>query len=112
MKKLFFILVALATFATACQLGGVSGGEPTPIPLNATTVARPTEFINPTAAPQGGGAPEAGTTRASSADGMTQVYVPAGTFMRGGVDTNAHNNETPAVKITMEIGRASCRERV
>jgi len=101
MKKLFFILVSLSLVATACQIGGVSQAEPTPIPLDATAVPKPTALLNPTSAPQGGGAPESGTTRVSAADGMVQAYVPDGTFMRGGVDTDAHTNEMPANKITM-----------
>jgi len=101
MKKLYFVLVVLAMVASACQLGGVSQAEPTPIPLAATAVAKPTVIMNPTSGPQGGSAPDSGTTRVSSVDGMTQVYVPDGTFMRGGIDPDATINETPATKITV-----------
>jgi formylglycine-generating enzyme required for sulfatase activity len=101
MKKLYFVLVVLAIVASACQLGGVSQAEPTPIPLAATSVPKPTVIMNPTAGSQGGSAPASGTTRVSSADGMTQVYVPDGTFMRGGIDPDATINETPATKITI-----------
>lgn len=102
MKKLYFVLVALAIVATACQLGGTTQAEPTAIPLVATAQPSPTPVpLNPTAAPQSG-LPEAGTERISSVDGMTEVYIPAGTFMRGGVDANAKPAEMPATKVTMD----------
>jgi formylglycine-generating enzyme required for sulfatase activity len=101
MKKLYVVLVALAIVASACQLGGAAQAEPTAIPLAATAVPSPTAIMNATAAPQGGGVPEAGTPRVSPSDGMTQIYVPDGTFMRGGIDADAHTNEMPSNKITM-----------
>ena len=100
MKKLYVVLSALAIVASACQLGGAAQAEPTAIPLAATAIPSPTAVpLNPTAEAQG--APDAGTERVSSADGMTQVYVPDGTFMRGGIDSDAHTNEMPSSKITM-----------
>jgi formylglycine-generating enzyme required for sulfatase activity len=101
MKKLYFVLMALAILASACQLGGSAQAEPTAIPLGATAIPSPTAILNPTAGPQGGGAPESGTEKVSASDGMTQVYVPDGTFMRGGVDGEARTNEMPNSKITM-----------
>ena len=100
MKKLYVVLLALATLVSACQLGGAGQAEPTAIPLVATAVASPTPVpLNPTAEPQG--APDAGTEKVSSVDGMTQVYVSEGTFMRGGIDADAHTNEMPSAKVTM-----------
>jgi formylglycine-generating enzyme required for sulfatase activity len=100
MKKLYVVLLALAIVASACQLGGAAQAEPTAI-LLPTAVPSPTALMNATTAPQGGGVPDAGTERVSPADGMTQVYVPDGTFMRGGVDADAHTNEMPSNKVTM-----------
>jgi formylglycine-generating enzyme required for sulfatase activity len=100
MKKLYFALAILALVAAAC--GGTSKVEPTAVPLIATAFPSPTPVaLNPTAAPQGGGAPESGTERTASVDGMTQVFIPEGMFMRGGLDANASANEMPATKITM-----------
>jgi formylglycine-generating enzyme required for sulfatase activity len=101
MKKLVTVLAVLMLFATACQAGGGAAPEPTTIPLQATAFPSPTPVpLNPTAeAP--GGAPNAGTEKASSVDGMTQVYIPEGTFMRGGLDQMAEANEKPATKITL-----------
>ena len=95
MKKLFPILAMLALISTACQLGG--SAQPTPIPV---TTAFPTNSVNlnPTAAP--GGNQSAGSTRNSN-DGMTEVYIPAGTFTQGGLDPNATTDEKPAHKVTM-----------
>jgi formylglycine-generating enzyme required for sulfatase activity len=101
MKKLYTVLAILTLIATACQLGGTPQVEPTPIPLVATAFPSPTPVpLNPTAVPQSG-APDAGTERASSVDGMTQVYIPDGTFMRGGLDAVADSNEIPALQVTM-----------
>ena len=100
MKKLYVVLIALAIVASACQLGGAAQAEPTAIPLSATAIPSPTAILNPTAATgwrRGGNWHRA---RVPS-DGMIQVYVPDGTFMRGGVDGEARTNEMPATKITM-----------
>jgi serine/threonine-protein kinase len=45
---------------------------------------------------------EAGEERVSSVDGMPQVYVPAGTFHMGGMDTNKKVDEEPAHSVTMK----------
>jgi len=99
MKKLYVVLLALAFVASACQLGG-GQAQPTAISLP-TAVPSPTALLNPTAGPQGGGAAEAGTEKVAASDGMTQVFIPEGTFQRGGVDSDAHTNEMPADKVTM-----------
>lgn len=101
MKRLYFVLTVVALLASACQLGGGAQAEPTPIPLVATAVSSPTPVpLNPTAVPQDK-QPEMGTEKISGADGMTQVFIPEGTFMRGGVDGDAHTNEMPSAKVTM-----------
>jgi formylglycine-generating enzyme required for sulfatase activity len=57
--------------------------------------------VNPTAEPQNS-APDQGSDKVSSVDGMTQVYVPDGTFQRGGMDAVAEQDEFPAVKVTLK----------
>lgn len=96
MKKLFPILIVLALFATACQLGGTSAGQPTAIALQ--TIA-PT----PTPIPQGESQANAavGDTRTSAADGMVETFIPAGTFTMGGVDPKASSDELPVHQVTM-----------
>ncbi len=102
MKKLYVVLIAAAILASACQLGGAAQAEPTPIAPAAEILPSPTAAPpNPTAAPQSS-APEAGEERASSADGMIQIHIPEGTFMRGGVDNDNNPNEMPASKVTMK----------
>ncbi len=105
MKKLYTVLAILTLIATACQLGGTTSQQPQPTavqPVAATIFPSPTPVpVNPTTAPQGGGVPDKGTEKASSIDGMTQVYIPDGTFMRGGLDASADSNETPALKVTL-----------
>jgi len=98
MKKLFPILVALAIFSTACQLGG---GQAQPTPLSVPT-AFPTNApaaLNPTAQPSGNN--QAAGSERTSADGMTEIFIPAGTFQMGGLDSTAADNEKPVHKVTM-----------
>lgn len=103
MKKLFVMLAVFVLIATACQAGGGSQAEPTPVTISENTpFPSPTPVaMNPTAEPQNN-APDAGEEKASSVDGMTQVYIPDGTFMRGGLDAVAETDESPAVKVTMK----------
>ena len=97
MKKLFPILAALVLICTACQLGG-GQAQPTPIGV-ATAIPTSTPIaLNATAAPAGN--QTAGSTR-TSVDGMTEVYIPAGSFQMGGVDPNAMDVEKPVHKVTM-----------
>lgn len=99
MKKLFPILLAVALFSAACQLGG-GQGEPTAVALpTAAPTATPVP-LNPTAEPASNNT-EAGSERVSSADGMTEVFIPAGAFQMGGVDPAAAENEKPVRRVTM-----------
>ncbi|MGE5250030.1 MAG: formylglycine-generating enzyme family protein [Bacteroidota bacterium] len=52
-------------------------------------------------APPSTPAPARFTTRVSPADGMTQVFVPAGTFRMGGLDVFAENDELPYHDVTL-----------
>jgi formylglycine-generating enzyme required for sulfatase activity len=103
MRKLFPIFTILVLALTACQIGPISIGgqaEPTPIPI-ATAYPTPTPVaLNPTAAPSDQKV-KAGTQRASQADGMIQIYVPAGTFTMGGLDPKAESDEKPSHKVTL-----------
>jgi eukaryotic-like serine/threonine-protein kinase len=102
MKKLFAVLMALMMVATACQMGGSAQPQPTAVPLVASPYPSPTPVpLNPTAEPQNN-APQQGTEKASSVDGMTQVYIPEGTFQRGGMDAVAEQDEFPVVKVTLK----------
>jgi formylglycine-generating enzyme required for sulfatase activity len=96
MKKLFPILIAVAMFASACQLGGGSPGQPTAIVL-------PDSAATPTAIPQGDSQSNAklGETRTAAADGMTEVFIPAGVFTMGGTDPRASGDEKPVHQVTM-----------
>jgi formylglycine-generating enzyme required for sulfatase activity len=97
MKKLFPVLAALALFATACQLGG-SQAQPTPLSV---PTAYPTNVpvSNPTAQPSGNN--QAAGSERTAADGMTSVYIPAGTFQMGGIDAAAANDEKPVHQVTL-----------
>jgi formylglycine-generating enzyme required for sulfatase activity len=99
MKKLFPLLVALALLASACQAGG-SQAKPTALSL-------PTAF--PTNTPPAVNAPvdvsnnsKAGDERASSVDGMSEVYIPDGTFRMGALDADNQRDEEPAHNVTLK----------
>jgi eukaryotic-like serine/threonine-protein kinase len=88
MKRSFFVMLVIAFFASACQLGG-GGAQPTAVAL-------------PGDAKPAGGSPKAGSEQVSSADGMLQVYIPAGSFQMGGLDTRAATDEKPVHKVDMK----------
>ncbi len=92
MKKTIPILIALALFATACQIGG--SAQPTPISL-------PTAM--PTSTPVGNvdNSSNTGSERTSNIDGMVQVNIPEGTFQMGGVDSKTSSDELPVHSVTM-----------
>lgn len=96
MKKLVLLMAILGFILSACDMPG-SAPEPTAVAL---PTAIPTAVIvtNPTEAPEEG---KAGDERASSIDGMVQVYIPGGSFQMGGLDTDAQDDEKPAHKVTL-----------
>ncbi len=100
MRRLAAILIGLAWFATACGGAGRTPPTPTSIPLP-TAIPSPTVVTYATATSPANNQPQAGQERTSPADGMVQIYIPQGTFTRGGIDSDARANEGPAAKITM-----------
>ncbi len=97
-KRTLFVLL----FIVALALQGCKGGsqaEPTAIPL---PTAAPTATPVPTvAAGDGGGNAQAGEERVSPADGMIQVFIPAGSFRMGGLDSKAQSDEEPDRQVSM-----------
>lgn len=94
MKKIIPIFAVLAIVLSACSAGG-----PTAIPV-ATAFPTNTPPSNNAPAEVTGG--EAGQERVSSVDGMSEVYVPDGTFQMGGIDAEAQIDETPVHSVTMK----------
>ena len=101
MKKILPILLALlAACSTATPLPTVAPASPpspapsapTPVPANTAEVAAP----SPTSTL------EAQTFRFSSADGMPQVYIPAGILHMGGYDARAAPDEFPAHEVAID----------
>jgi formylglycine-generating enzyme required for sulfatase activity len=101
MKKLFPIFVILAglvIFATACSLGG--SAQPTAVSFP-TAFPTPTAVsLNPTVQPQEGA--KAGDERTSQVDGMSQIYIPEGTFRMGGMDAWTQPDEQPPHEVTVK----------
>lgn len=96
MKRYFFLFVAAAYWLAACQGGQAA---PTAIPLPTAMATNPPAQFNPTAPPAAG---KPGEERVSPADGMIQVYIPEGTFRRGGLDPDAQKNEKPDHNVTIK----------
>jgi eukaryotic-like serine/threonine-protein kinase len=77
---------------------GVGNAQPTAISLPTAMPTNPPAALNPTA-PAGG---NAGDERVSQADGMPQVYIPEGSFRRGGLDPDAQKTEKPDHTVTIK----------
>ncbi len=86
MKKLFPILAAMALLSAACQLGG-GQEQPTPIPISTAIPTNTSVASIPTAAPADNN--QAAGSERTSADGMTEVFVPQGSVQMGGIDSAA-----------------------
>jgi serine/threonine-protein kinase len=95
MKKIIPIFAVLAIVLSACGAGG-----PTAIPVATAFPTNTPPAINAPAEVSGGG--EAGQERLSSVDGMSEVYVPDGTFQMGGIDVEAQIDEVPVHGVTMK----------
>lgn len=101
MKKINFLLFFIVLIS-ACQTEPpvvTLESTPTTIPIQTTipTVAEvqpsPTIMI-PTATPE--------AIKISAKDGMTQIYIPAGSFMMGGMDVYRENDEIPPHKVFLD----------
>jgi formylglycine-generating enzyme required for sulfatase activity len=91
MKKIFPIFIVAMLFVSAC---GSSGPDAIELPeANATLTA-----IAPAESDSNA---KAGETRVASADGMIEVFIPAGVFIMGGVDAKAAENEKPIHQVSM-----------
>ena len=66
---------------------------PTAIPVTSTSTPAPT--LQPTSTP------ETITRKISPTDGMTQLFVPAGTVYMGGLDVLLDSDEIPAHKVQL-----------
>ncbi|MBE0669339.1 MAG: SUMF1/EgtB/PvdO family nonheme iron enzyme [Anaerolineales bacterium] len=101
MKK-YFTLSFILLFIAACQ------ATPTAAPTlpaaetpQATVTTAPTEILPPpTVAATATSAPE--TIKISANDGMTQLFVPAGTFFMGGMDVYRESDELPAREVKLD----------
>jgi formylglycine-generating enzyme required for sulfatase activity len=103
MKK-FFIIVFLLAACSAQQVPAVTPPTSTSIPTSVPTVVVPsatatTEVILPTNTMEP--TQEPSNTRLSPIDGMPQVFIPAGKFRMGGMDTRSAPDERPAHYVTL-----------
>lgn len=96
MKK-NIIIPFITLFLAACQPAPTAAPElpATVIPQETATTA-PTEIpLLPT--PQATSTPE--TVKISPADGMTQLFIPSGTLIMGGLDVYQESDELPAREV-------------
>ncbi|MBL8050291.1 MAG: SUMF1/EgtB/PvdO family nonheme iron enzyme [Anaerolineales bacterium] len=96
--KFFFPIIFLLF---ACQPTPHATPEATAIPTISvveTSTAVPTQ-IPVTQTPAITATPE--TIKISHKDGMTQIYIPAGTFTMGGLDVYRENDELPAHEVKL-----------
>ncbi|MBN1304223.1 MAG: SUMF1/EgtB/PvdO family nonheme iron enzyme [Anaerolineales bacterium] len=100
MKKLFFVLTALAFISTGCQIGPGNAAQPTPISVATAFPTATPVALNPTVPPSDEKV-DAGSERTHPVDGMTQVYIPEGTFWMGGLDANREVDESPEHQVTL-----------
>jgi eukaryotic-like serine/threonine-protein kinase len=94
MKKVFPFLMIVVFLLAAC-------GDAAPTPISLPTAAR-TATEAPADAPAAPAEGELGDERVSRADGMIEVFVPAGFFQMGGLDEKAQADEKPAHKVTLD----------
>ena len=87
------ILIILSLSLAACQPASAATPETEPTATQTVVPPTPTETKIPTAMPGVTAAPE--TIRISPKDGMTQLFIPAGTFIMGGLDVHRENDELP-----------------
>ena len=101
MKKILPILLALlAACSTATPLPTVAPASP-PSPATSAPTSVPANTAEG-AAPSPTSTLEAQTFRFSSADGMPQVYIPAGILHMGGYDARAAPDEFPAHEVAID----------
>ncbi|MDP1713240.1 MAG: SUMF1/EgtB/PvdO family nonheme iron enzyme [Anaerolineales bacterium] len=95
--KINIILPFIALFLTACQPAPTTAPElpATVIPQETATTAPTTIPSSPT--PPATSTPE--TIKTSPKDGMTQLFIPSGTFSMGGLDVYQQSNELPAHEV-------------
>lgn len=112
MKNLLLLsLLFLSACAPPLNANPTPTAADTPIKLQPATIIAPSatppllaEAV-PTATMPSAPAtatPQAYTTRISAADGMTQIFVPAGTLHMGGMDVFAENDELPYHDVMMK----------
>jgi serine/threonine-protein kinase len=96
MKKLIPFLFMVALALQACGSGNAA-----PTALSLPTAAPTNVVANATPKPSNQDF-DPGEERVAEIDGMPQVYVPAGNFRMGGVDTKAQPDEGPDHSVSMK----------
>lgn len=87
------ILIILALSLAACQPASTSTPEVEPTATQTVIPPTPTETEIPATTPEVTATPE--TIRISPKDGMTQLFIPSGIFIMGGLDVHRENDELP-----------------
>lgn len=100
-KKLFpllFLFLAACQPAPTASLEVTAAASATSIPATATETFTP----EPTSTPLPAVTATPDTVKISTKDGMTQIHIPAGTFIMGGMDVYRENDEQPAHEVKLD----------
>ncbi|HET9588533.1 MAG TPA: SUMF1/EgtB/PvdO family nonheme iron enzyme, partial [Anaerolineales bacterium] len=111
MKNLIAAILFISLLS-ACSGTQIPIAQPTSLPTippgtapSATSeIPNPSPDADPTVAPAIASSPTAEplSERVSPVDGMPQVYIPAGTLSRGGMDVRRAPNELPVHDVTLD----------
>lgn len=91
-----FLLTACQSVATPLAATATSAPANTPVSTKIPPTSTPESVVTPvpTSTPE--------TSKISPTDGMTQLFVPAGTLKMGGLDILLENDEIPAHDVTLD----------
>ena len=90
------IMLFVALILAACQTAPSAAPESTASTLPQETATATQTEIPPSTTPSPAETSMPETVKISLTDGMTQLYIPAGTFIMGGLDVYQESDELPA----------------
>ncbi|MBI2333023.1 MAG: SUMF1/EgtB/PvdO family nonheme iron enzyme, partial [Chloroflexi bacterium] len=99
MKKIFSLFFL---FLAACQSAPTATAEATTIASATSVPATETAVPAPTSTPLPVATATPDTVKISTKDGMTQIQIPAGTFIMGAMDVYRENDEQPPHEVTLD----------
>ena len=96
------IMLFVALILTACQTAPSAAPESTASLIPQETATATQTGIPPSPTPTSAETSTPETVKTSLTDGMTQLYIPAGTFIMGGLDVYQESDELPAHEVYLK----------